>query len=435
MPGRQLRGVSVFLSVVTLCLMNAASALANARGVPAAALVAPPYAPPLIDIESTPRHGTSGSRELPLGSSPLGLNAASKNAHPVLGVPACATEPFRATLSADASTVTAARQLERLRLTAVGRSPDTPQKPFTLRDQRLQANAAWQMGLLTLHGICIVPNTSAAKAWFELAQQLGEPLASAGLAWCEIEGCKGAANPAAARKWIEQLRSADAPRALYLQWLQQSKLAPLEAIEPGRGGLEKSYTPLQSRQLLLSAARFGDTNAKIELGFDSVMANELPQAVAFFKSAAARSTAATANYLLLSQRLKNIMKTQVPIVLSSAISIQPQSAADNLALAQRYHQGLGVPSNYAEAIRLYQLAQNQGNVTARKMLGLIFSRPAPDGQIDLAWMQQLAQVDLTGPTPRLSADGNRENLLRDPTPLFELVPQQWRKFATSPIRG
>lgn len=62
---------------------------------------------------------------------------------------------------------------------------------------------------------------------------------------------------------------------------------------------------------------------------------------------------------------------------------------------QRNHRGEGQPANFVEAIRLYRHAQSQGNVQARKMLELIFFRLGPDGQIDIAWMQQLAYVNLS----------------------------------------
>lgn len=62
--------------------------------------------------------------------------------------------------------------------------------------------------------------------------------------------------------------------------------------------------------------------------------------------------------------------------------------ADALAQpqAQRYHRLDQQPANFVKAIRLYRLAQNQGSEQARKMLELIFSRPDPDGSVDVAWM-------------------------------------------------
>ena len=63
--------------------------------------------------------------------------------------------------------------LERLRATASGTVLPENRQLSKERYQRLQANAAWQMGLLTLHGICLSLNTADAALWFERAQNLG----------------------------------------------------------------------------------------------------------------------------------------------------------------------------------------------------------------------------------------------------------------------
>ena len=414
--------------VLSLC---APAVQANARSLPAAPLQTPDYSVAPIQIQ--PSAGVANSRRTRAQAveiSPLALRSTYGLAPPDMGTSTCAPDPLR---RANPNEFSAANQLERLKASASGTVLPEHQQLSKARQQRLQANAAWQMGLLTLHGICSVLNTSDAAVWFERAQLLGEPLAPAGLAWCEIEGCKATANPAAAGKWVELLRSVDAPRALYLQWLMQSRLAPLETTQPVLSAAGQAPSPLQNRQLLARAAQQGDTNAKIELGLDSVFLNELPEALVFFKSAAPKSAAAAINSTVVAERVKNAARLPPPSRSASAVAVKPQSAADNFAQAQRYHRGQGVPSNYTEAIRLYQLAQNQGSVPAKKMLELIFSRPAPNGQIDLVWMQQLAQVDLSGNTPTVDKGSVKQNLKREPTPLFELVPQQWRKYAAASV--
>ena len=359
---------------------------------------------------------------------------------PVLESTTCPTEASRISGpdNAEPSRPPAALTLlERLRATASGTVLPENRQLSKERFQRVQANAAWQMGLLTLHGICVSLNTADAALWFERAQELGEPMAPAGLAWCEIEGCKAAANPAAAGKWVELLRRVDAPRAMYLNWLAQSRLAPVEIAAPAAARLaqQSSIPPVQNRQLLASAAQLGDTSARIEMGLDSVYANRPEEALAFFKSAAPRSAAATINSAVIAERLSTTARLPPANRASAIAPVKPQSAADNFAQAQRYHRGTGVPSNYTEAIRLYQLAKNQGSVEARKMLELIFSRPGPDGQIDLAWMQQLAQVDLSNAVPKVESNIIKQNLKREPTPLFELVRQPWRKYTVSSINA
>lgn len=428
----QLNRLLLGTALTAVLSLGASAVLASARTLPAAPFQPPEYAPAPIHIQAPPptRAIVRKTRAQIAEILPLALKSTNGLTPPDSGVSACAPDPLRRPNSNEFS---AANQLEHLRSTASGTVLPEYQQLSKARQQRLQATAAWQMGLLTLHGICAVLNTADAAVWFERAELLGEPLAAAGLAWCEIEGCKAAANPAAAGKWVELLRSVDAPRALYLQWLMQSRLAPLEITQPVLGAAGQARSPLQNRQLLASAAQQGDTNAKIELGLDSVLSNELPEALAFFKSAAPRSAAAAINSTVVAERVKNAARLTPPSRASSGVAVKPQSAAENFAQAQRYHRGQGVPSNYTEAIRLYQLAQNQGNVPAKKMLALIFSRPALNGQIDLAWMQQLAQVDVSGPSPSIEQSNVKLQLRREPTPLFDLVPLKWRRYVLPTI--
>ena len=449
MPCRQLRCLVAGACLTALTCLGWQAAQASARNLPAAPITPSETTTPGIQIQAPPHTAAPRkARSQALESAPLALKSASAIAitSPDITPASCVADPLKLSGSTGFN---AAGQLARLRATASGTVPPENQQLPKARQQRAQANAAWLMGLLTLHGICAVLNTADAAVWFERAQQLGEPLAAAGLAWCELEGCKASPNPAAAGKWIELLRAADAPRALYLQWLMQSRLAPLGIAQARLGASGAGPSTLQNRQLLASAARQGDTNAKIELGLDSVYSNDLAEALAYFKSAAARSAAAAINSAVMAERLKNTTPNLAPNLEanstpntavspspkspSSAVTVQSQSALDNLAQAQRYHRGQGVPSNYTEAVRLYQLAKNQGNSTARKMLELIFSRPAADGQIDLAWMQQLAQVDLSSAAPTIDKNNVRRNLKREPTPLFELVPPQWRRYAASVV--
>jgi TPR repeat protein len=158
----------------------------------------------------------------------------------------------------------------------------------------------------------------------------------------------------------------------------------------------------------------------VELGLESISNTQLPQALDYFRQAAARSPAAAANAALLESRMRQIAK--------NASQPQPRTAEEWFLDARRYHRGEGVPSNYAEAIRLYQIAAASGSKEAKRMLERIYSRPAPQGTIDIAWMQQLAQLDITPEGAILSAHAPSGQPLfgRDPTPLYDLLPNRWR---------
>ncbi|AVP57740.1 tetratricopeptide repeat protein [Pulveribacter suum] len=291
--------------------------------------------------------------------------------------------------------------------------------------ERSAAHSAWVLGLLYLHGEGVALDRAQALRWFERAQAHGEPLASAAIAWCHIDGCQGPPDPAAARQWIERLAPVDAGLALLLQWWVQERQAPLQA--PAASPRGRPATGDTRTALLQRAARAGSASAMNELGLIELTAARPPQALALFRQAALRSPAAAANAELLAARLQQ----QEPAPASRSSTVQPptqRSAQDWLQQAQRYHRGEGVPSNYTEAIRLYQIAAAGGSQEARRMLELIYSRPAPDGVVNVAWMRQLATMQVTPegavltmqapPTPRL--------FVRDPTPLYGLIPPQWR---------
>ncbi|ARU04883.1 hypothetical protein CCO03_09500 [Comamonas serinivorans] len=51
------------------------------------------------------------------------------------------------------------------------------------------AQAAWQLGLVHLHGAGVPVDPVQAQSWFERAAQSGAAQAQAGLAWCHLQGC------------------------------------------------------------------------------------------------------------------------------------------------------------------------------------------------------------------------------------------------------
>lgn len=281
--------------------------------------------------------------------------------------------------------------------------------------EKTAATSAWLLGLLYLHGEHVPVDRLQALRWFERARALGEQRASAGLAWCQIDGCQGPPSPTAARPWIDQLRTVDAGLALLLEWWVEERLAPMSAPRPH----DKPPSGQDTRtQLLQRAAQAGNADALNELGLLHLSAARLPEAMAQFRAAADRSPAAASNARLLTSRMEQ-----------QHISAHSPIAADEwLAQARRYHRGDGVPSNYTEAIRLYQVAAASGSRAAKRMLELIYSRPAPDGTINVAWMRQLALMEVSpeGSILTMQAPPTPQLFVRDPTPLFILIPKEWR---------
>lgn len=311
-----------------------------------------------------------------------------------------------------------ARELTRLRTLTQGKSAGT----------LAAAEAAWTLGLLSLHGIAMPINPGQAQEWFGMAAQSGLVLAHAGLAWCALENCSALSDPATAQKSIALLKTVNTPRALYLEWLALSRLAPIQ-LQPALNGNPKSQpepqnpnAPLPHKSILLEAAKRGDAQARIELGIDSAANNRLAESLSYFESAAAQSAVAKTNASIMAARMRTLSQQNHP----SGLDRSASNSSALLAQARRLHKGEGVPSNFTEAIRLYRLSADLGNKQAEKMLRLIYSNLTPDGQINLAWMQQLKDVDLSTPAPQQESTASPYRLEREPTALYDLLPAKWR---------
>ena len=306
------------------------------------------------------------------------------------------------------------RELRRLLRAAEG--------PRAVGSTAASAQAAWTLGLIYLHGAGVRRDTALAQRWFEQAARYGrEPWANAGLAWCHLDGCTGPPDPTAAARAIEALRPRYPARADFLQWVLMRRQTPLQVAKPGIN--QDQVLELPQRQLLDRSAAGGDMHANIELGMDAVAHERFDQATQYFRRAGPQSLAARQNLEQLA------MRGNSPIQPPPRDSLNP-SAVEALASARKYHRGQGVPANFVEAIRFYQLAAARGSVEAQRMLALINSRPMPGGGFNPGWMQQLAYVDVATVIPTVGVLGTTHLLHREPTPLFDLMPAFWRQQMT-----
>ena len=302
------------------------------------------------------------------------------------------------------------RELRRLQRTA--------EAPRAVGSTTASAQAASTLGLIYLHGAGVRRDTALAQSWFEKAARFGrEPLAYAGLAWCYIDGCVGPPNPAGAARAIEALRQRYPARAEFLQWVLARRQTPLQVAAPGMN--QNQVLELPQRQLLERSAATGDMHANIELGMDAVSRERFDQAAQYFRRAGPNSQAAKQNLEQLA--LRGSSPIQAPRSAGPSAS-----AAEALASARKYHRGQGVPANFVEAMRFYQLAASRGSAEAQRMLALINSRPMPGGGFNPGWMQQLAYVDVGTVIPTVGVLGTTHLLHREPTPLFDLMPAFWR---------
>lgn len=336
-----------------------AAALLLACAAPKAAN-ADPGSPPDIGLQPgahPPAIAAPPARAPALGPARPGSPATGAHQQPARAAPPAHAAPAgpappKTDSSAQRVDARLRREIERLRRVAEPRSG--------FGSTRDAANAAWTLGLIELHGGLAPGSPAQAQTWFERAARFGrEPLAWAGLAWCAIDGCKDPPNPSAARQAIARLRPHDEGRALFLQWLLDTRLQPL-TIGGGADGPEGAHSQhLPLRDLLESSASAGDSQARIELGIKAVANGELEAARAYFAAAAPRSRAAAADLELLELQLGDARQ-------------QPPEASDEAGQlferAQRAHRGAGVPVNYVKALQLYRAAASKGSTSARRML-------------------------------------------------------------------
>ena len=285
-----------------------------------------------------------------------------------------------------------------------------------------QRDAVWQLGLLQLHGLHVPLDPVQAKHSFERAFQLGQPNAPAGLVWCAIDGCGGRPDIDQAREYLPALRKVNPGRAAYFEWLIQEDAAPISANLPSTAQREHLHSQQRKHQTLMRAVQAGDVIAKMEWGMELAAKGRTDEALEQFRSISIKSEAARHNIEVLNNQLgggKNKL---------SGNPGQAGGAWQTFKQARVYHRGEGVPVNYTEAIRLYKRASDMGSEAAKRMLALIYSRPTADGALDVAWMQQLAYMDVNkdGSTP-MNAPTAPVSLTRDPSPLYDYIARKWRQ--------
>jgi len=343
---------------------------------------------------------------------------------PLLDAPARSSGPEVADV--DRGVISTAQKIDLDRLSALAAQAENAYKA-SKPSKPEQANAAWIIGLLTLHGRGLPTDVRRAKSWFQIAWQQGEKMASAGLAWCEMVGCGMPPDLAKARYWRTQLSKVNRGRALYFEWLARAQSAPLGL--PNEVDAKSTIDKIPHHKLLLEAANAGDIHAHIELGIESAAKNQLDEALQHFVYAEQNSSIVSSN--------ANHIKSEIDQA-KSLIKLQKSSlnnvelAESNWQQARRYHRGEGIPINYVEAIRLYRKAADLGHLQAKKMLDLIFSQSAETGAINIFWMQRLSRIDVSGYSPQLPTVDGPVLLAREETGLTDFIPSLWMTRSAPP---
>ncbi len=280
--------------------------------------------------------------------------------------------------------------------------------------------AAWILGLIHLHGAGVPLNPAQAKQWFLRSAEYGHPMARAGLSWCAYDGCQTYPDFAEALTQAQSLMSVDRARALYMMWLIEEKMRPLHEVNPSVA----NEAPAAPSPLLQQAADGGNVHAMLEVGIFWVQKKVYSNALVWFERASSDSMAALANVQWVRKHLAQEQSArQTP-----SSNTLGQSSDALFSRARKYHRGEGTQVNYTEAVRLYREAEAAGSIKARKMLSLIFSRISPDGTMDLAWMRQLAEMDVAAIVPKQEESTESTLMQREPSPLMDLMPLKWRRW-------
>jgi TPR repeat protein len=319
----------------------------------------------------------------------------------------------------DRGTISTALKIELDRLSVLAAHAENAYKT-SKPSKPEQANAAWIMGLLTLHGRGLPVDVKRAKSWFQIAWQQGEKIASAGLAWCEMVGCGMPLDLAKARYWRTQLSKVNRGRALYFEWLARAKSAPLDL--PNDVDAKSTIDKIPHHKLLVEAANAGDIHAHIELGIASAAKNQLDEALQHFVFAEQNSSIVSNN----ASHIRSEIDQEKSLSKLQKSSFNNADLAESSWLqARRYHRGEGIPINYVEAIRLYRKAADLGHLQAKKMLDLIFSQSTETGAINIFWMQKLSRMDVSGFAPQLPIVDGPVLLAREETGLTDFIPRVW----------
>lgn len=246
-----------------------------------------------------------------------------------------------------------------------------------------RVSAQISLGLQLLHGLQGQQDLKQAGYNLMLAYTRGDAQAPTAVALCTLMGCYGTPDRRSVALWIERARVREPAKAKLLEWAAAEKWS--ESVPRNRAAT-----------LLRDAVALQDPVALNEQGLQLLTAGQRAAALKSFEQAARRGSPAGArNFNLLVQQPDPAANARPAAAASSGLEM-PSSTSGRLLYeqAKRYHAGQGVPVNDVQAIELYKQAANQGNLQAKRMLELIFSKTDSRGLPDSVWMRLLAQQHL-----------------------------------------
>jgi uncharacterized protein len=236
--------------------------------------------------------------------------------------------------------------------------------------QNKRVSAQIQLGLQHLQGTQAAPDLKQAGLVFMQAWVRGDAQAATAVAVCHWMGCYGVPDRRAVVLWTERARAREPGKAKLLEWATAQRWA--------------AQNTSVANALLQAAVQLQEPIALNEHALAQVTAGQPRSALRNFELAAQRgSPAALHNQRLLMQQLES--SSSEPDGAHASLVGQAQYEQ-----GMRYHAGAGVPVNYAQALLYYRQAASMGHLQAQRTAQLMLSNRNASGQLDEAWIKQLA---------------------------------------------
>jgi uncharacterized protein len=275
-----------------------------------------------------------------------------------------------------------------------------------------------QLGLLYLHGIEFPKQPTRAMELFLRSRLAGNATAQIAIAWCLLDGCGRGRNLDLFERHLSALQRVNQGRAQYFVYLAEQY-----KTKEGQNKIPSSRAQIA----LTRAVALKDRQALNEAGLQAIREKRLESAILNFEQALELGSTTARRNLVAAQRL--IAQAQGT---NMAQGSSDQFDADVLFdKANDLHRVGTNLSDYANAVALYRQSAAKGDVRAVRMLGLIFSRPSPQGGIDMAWMKQIAQIEAT-PSLGVYTIAPNASFSAEESGVIDLLPEQFvsmRRFS------
>ena len=203
-----------------------------------------------------------------------------------------------------------------------------------------------------------------------------------------------------AKSYLNELAKKGISRAYYLQALAESQNNPKQQLSfPAMGLLNK-------------AAGLGDSVAANTLANQHYRRNVFDKAISWNQKAIELgSSSAKKNRAIIDvagkNKIENTSITAKQEYLSRLFEESRTGDGDaSFELATRFHKGVDVNVDFGRALSFYQIAAEQGNKSAQKIVPILLSKQRSKNKLNSLWLQETASLV---PTPSVIVNSNQSD--------------------------